>query len=294
MIERRAGFCTAFFSKIEGEQMEQGKSRLAQEFEKKEEGRLVRLNKYISEAGLCSRREADRLIEAGRVQVDGKTAVSGQKVSDNQEILVDGKNISKEEEMVLLAVNKPRGVVCTTDKRWGDQTVEELIHYPKRVFYMGRLDKDSEGLLLMTNNGEILNKMMRAGNYHEKEYLVRVNRPVTEAFLSGMAKGGIPVQEQQTRPCKVEKTGERTFRIILTQGLNRQIRRMCEYFGYQVVKLKRIRIMNIMLGDLPTGSYREISREEQEELYRRIQGSSNQPVRENRGRREEWKKKDSE
>lgn len=294
MIERRAGFCTAFFSKIEGEQMEQGKSRLAQEFEKKEEGRLVRLNKYISEAGLCSRREADRLIEAGRVQVDGKTAVSGQKVSDNQEILVDGKSISKEEEMVLLAVNKPRGVVCTTDKRWGDQTVEELIHYPKRVFYMGRLDKDSEGLLLMTNNGEILNKMMRAGNYHEKEYLVRVNRPVTESFLSGMAKGGIPVQEQQTRPCKVEKTGERTFRIILTQGLNRQIRRMCEYFGYQVVKLKRIRIMNIMLGDLPTGSYREISREEQEELYRRIQGSSNQPVRENRGRREEWKKKDSE
>ena len=294
MIERRAGFCTAFFSKIEGEQMEQGKSRLAQEFEKKEEGRLVRLNKYISEAGLCSRREADRLIEAGRVQVDGKTAVSGQKVSDNQEILVDGKSISKEEEMVLLAVNKPRGVVCTTDKRWGDQTVEELIHYPKRVFYMGRLDKNSEGLLLMTNNGEILNKMMRAGNYHEKEYLVRVNRPVTEAFLSGMAKGGIPVQEQQTRPCKVEKTGERTFRIILTQGLNRQIRRMCEYFGYQVVKLKRIRIMNIMLGDLPTGSYREISREEQEELYRRIQGSSNQPVRENKGRREEWKKKDSE
>ena len=128
--------------------------------------------------------------------------------------------------------------MCTTDKRWGDQTVEELIHYPKRVFYMGRLDKDSEGLLLMTNNGEILNKMMRAGNYHEKEYLVRVNRPVTEAFLSGMAKGDIPVQEQQTRPCKVEKTGERTFRIILTQGLNRQIRRMCEYFGYQVVKLK--------------------------------------------------------
>lgn len=294
MIERRAGFCTAFFSKIEGEQMEQGKSRLAQEFEKREKGQLVRLNKYISEAGLCSRREADRLIEAGRVQVDGKTAVPGQKVSDNQEILVDGKSISKEEEMVLLAVNKPRGVVCTTDKRWGDQTVEELIHYPKRVFYMGRLDKDSEGLLLMTNNGEILNKMMRAGNYHEKEYLVRVNRPVTEAFLSEMAKGGIPVQEQQTRPCKVKKTGERTFRIILTQGLNRQIRRMCEYFGYQVVKLKRIRIMNIMLGDLPTGSYREISREEQEELYRRIQGSSNQPVRENRGRREEWKKKDSE
>lgn len=137
MIERRAGFCTAFFSKIEGEQMEQGKSRLAQEFEKREKGQLVRLNKYISEAGLCSRREADRLIEAGRVQVDGKTAVSGQKVSDNQEILVDGKSISKEEEMVLLAVNKPRGVVCTTDKRWGDQTVEELIHYPEKGLLYG-------------------------------------------------------------------------------------------------------------------------------------------------------------
>ena len=274
--------------------MEQEKSRLEQEFQKREKGQLVRLNKFISESGLCSRREADRLIEAGRVLVDGSVAVSGQKVSEKQEVLVDGKHISKEEEMVLLAVNKPRGVVCTTDKRWGDQTVEELIHYPKRVFYMGRLDKDSQGLLLMTNNGEILNKMMRAGNYHEKEYLVRVDRTVTAGFLDGMAKGGIPVQDQLTRPCEVEKTGEKTFRIVLTQGLNRQIRRMCEYFGYQVVKLKRIRIMNIMLGDLPTGSYREISRDEQEELYRRIQGSSNQPVRENRGRREEWKKKDSE
>ena len=279
---------------MEGKKMEQEKSRLEQEFQKREKGQLVRLNKFISESGLCSRREADRLIEAGRVLVDGSVAVSGQKVSEKQKVLVDGKYISKEEEMVLLAVNKPRGVVCTTDKRWGDQTVEELIHYPKRVFYMGRLDKDSQGLLLMTNNGEILNKMMRAGNYHEKEYLVRVDRTVTAGFLDGMAKGGIPVQDQLTRPCEVEKTGEKTFRIVLTQGLNRQIRRMCEYFGYQVVKLKRIRIMNIMLGDLPTGSYREISREEQEELYRRIQGSSNQPVRENRGRREEWKKKDSE
>lgn len=274
--------------------MEQEKSRLEQEFQKREKGQLVRLNKFISESGLCSRREADRLIEAGRVLVDGSVAVSGQKVSENQEVLVDGKHISKEEEMVLLAVNKPRGVVCTTDKRWGDQTVEELIHYPKRVFYMGRLDKDSQGLLLMTNNGEILNKMMRAGNYHEKEYLVRVDRTVTAEFLDGMAKGGIPVQDQLTRPCEVEKTGEKTFRIILTQGLNRQIRRMCEYFGYQVVKLKRIRIMNITLGDLPSGSYREVSREEQEELYRRIQGSTNQSFGKNKGRREEWKKRDSE
>ena len=279
---------------MEGKKMEQEKSRLEQEFQKREKGQLVRLNKFISESGLCSRREADRLIEAGRVLVDGTVAVSGQKVSETHEVLVDGKHISKEEEMVLLAVNKPRGVVCTTDKRWGDQTVEELIHYPKRVFYMGRLDKDSQGLLLMTNNGEILNKMMRAGNYHEKEYLVRVDRTVTAEFLDGMAKGGIPVQDQLTRPCEVEKTGDRTFRIILTQGLNRQIRRMCEYFGYQVVKLKRIRIMNITLGDLPSGSYREVSRKEQEELYRRIQGSTNQPFGKNKGRREEWKKRDSE
>ena len=177
--------------------------------------------------------------------------------------------------MVLLAVNKPRGVVCTTDKRWGDQTVEELIHYPKRVFYMGRLDKDSEGLLLMTNNGEILNKMMRAGNYHEKEYLVRVNRPVTEAFLSGMAKGGIPVQEQQTRPCNVEKTGERTFRIILTQGLNRQIRRMCEALGYQVQTLKRVRMLNITLDGLKTGEYREVTVAERQKLEDILNGKKN-------------------
>ena len=256
--------------------MEQGKSRLAQEFEKKEEGRLVRLNKYISEAGLCSRREADRLIEAGRVQVDGKTAVSGQKVSDNQEILVDGKSISKEEEMVLLAVNKPRGVVCTTDKRWGDQTVEELIHYPKRVFYMGRLDKDSEGLLLMTNNGDIINKMMRAGNYHEKEYKVTVDHEITADFLEKMASG-VEILDTVTRPCRVEKIGTYTFRIILTQGLNRQIRRMCEALGYQVKKLKRERIMNIRLGNLKEGMYRELTDEELDTLYDMIQDSYSAP-----------------
>ena len=247
--------------------MEQGKSRLAQEFEKREKGQLVRLNKYISEAGLCSRREADRLIEAGRAQVDGKTAVPGQKVSDNQEILVDGKSISKEEEMVLLAVNKPRGVVCTTDKRWGDQTVEELIHYPKRVFYMGRLDKDSEGLLLMTNNGEILNKMMRAGNYHEKEYVVTVDKPVTDDFIKKMSTG-VRILDQVTRPCKVTKVKKHVFNIVLTQGLNRQIRRMCGELGYNVQKLKRIRIMNIELGNLPVGQYRKVTDSELKELMR--------------------------
>lgn len=199
--------------------------------------------------------------------------------------------------MVLLAVNKPRGVVCTTDKRFGDVTVEELIAYPKRVFYMGRLDKESEGLLLMTNNGEILNKMMRAGNYHEKEYRVTVNQAVTEEFLRGMAKGGIPVLDQKSRPCLVKRISEKSFCIVLTQGLNRQIRRMCEYFGYRVVRLERIRIMNIMLGELKAGEYRQVTREEQEELYRRIRNSSNQPW-DQRGnqkdRRERWKKKDSE
>ena len=263
--------------------MEQEKSRLEQEFQKREKGQLVRLNKFISESGLCSRREADRLIEAGRVLVDGSVAVSGQKVSEKQEVLVDGKHISKEEEMVLLAVNKPRGVVCTTDKRWGDQTVEELIHYPKRVFYMGRLDKDSQGLLLMTNNGEILNKMMRAGNYHEKEYLVRVDRTVTAEFLDGMAKGGIPVQDQLTRPCEVEKTGDKTFRIILTQGLNRQIRRMCQYLGYEVQKLKRIRIMNLTLDGIKEGEYREITAREWEELNRLLVSSSSETVIETGG-----------
>ena len=174
-----------------------------------------------------------------------------------------------------------------------ENNIIDYLHYPKRIYPVGRLDKDSEGLILLTNDGELGNEILRARNFHEKEYIVTVNRPVTDEFLRGMA-GGVPILDTITRKCKVEKLDKRKFRIVLTQGLNRQIRRMCEYFGYQVVKLKRIRIMNIMLGDLPTGSYREISREEQEELYRRIQGSSNQPVRENRGRREEWKKKDSE
>ena len=250
---------------MEGKKMEQEKSRLEQEFQKREKGQLVRLNKFISESGLCSRREADRLIEAGRVLVDGSVAVSGQKVSEKQEVLVDGKHISKEEEMVLLAVNKPRGVVCTTDKRWGDQTVEELIHYPKRVFYMGRLDKDSQGLLLMTNNGEILNKMMRAGNYHEKEYLVTINKPVTLEFLNAM-RSGVPILDTVTRPCTVKKVSHDTFRIVLTQGLNRQIRRMCEALGCRVTFLKRLRVMNVELGDLQPGEYREVKGKEREAL----------------------------
>lgn len=249
-------------------------NRMQKEFtDRIKSGEEVRLNKYLSEAGVCSRREADRLVAAGRVMVDGQKAVTGMKISAPQRVSVDGKDIHRETEMILLAVNKPVGVVCTTDKKWGDKTVEELIHYPKRVFSVGRLDKESEGLLLMTNNGDILNKIMKAGNYHEKEYEVTIDGPVTGAIIKKMTAGGIPVLEQKTRPCKIVKTGARSFRIILTQGLNRQIRRMCEYCGCKVVKLKRIRIMNILLGELKTGEYRQVSQKEIEELYRQLKHS---------------------
>lgn len=248
---------------------------MEKEFAGREEGCQVRLNKYLSEAGVCSRREADRLIEAGKVLVDGKPAVPGTRVTEKQEILLDGKPVSREKQMVLLAVNKPAGVVCTTDKRWGDKTVEELLNYPKRVFYVGRLDKDSEGLLLMTNNGDILNKIMKAGNYHEKEYEVTVDKPVTPEFIRAMSSGGIPILDTFARPCRVEKTGRNSFRIILTQGLNRQIRRMCEYLGFRVVKLLRVRIMNICLGKLKPGEYRELTDKELETLYEKLKSSKN-------------------
>lgn len=254
-------------------------NRMQQEFDAKEGRAQVRLNKYLGEAGICSRREADRLIEAGRVTVNGQTARMGEKVHPGDTVLVDGKPCVREEEMILLAVNKPMGVVCTTDKRWGDKTVEDMLDYPKRVFSVGRLDKDSEGLLLMTNNGDILNKIMRAGNYHEKEYVVTVDKPVTEELIRKMAAGGIPVLDQVTRPCQVEKAGKNTFRIILTQGLNRQIRRMCEYCGCRVIRLRRVRIMNIRLGSLKPGTYRKVTDEEIEVLYEMLKNSDNRPVR---------------
>ena len=241
-----------------------------------EEG--VRINKYLSEAGVCSRREADRQIEAGNVEIDGVKAEMGTKVFPGQKVLFQGKPVSKEEEMILLAFHKPVGVVCTTEKREKNNVVD-YINYPKRIYPVGRLDKDSEGLLLMTNNGEIVNKMMRAGNRHEKEYLVTVNKPVTVPFLRGLA-GGVPLVElnETTRKCFVEQTGKRQFRIILTQGLNRQIRRMCEYFGYRVEKLVRVRIMNIELGNLKSGTYREVTKEEYEGLLALIKDSSNTTV----------------
>lgn len=238
----------------------------------------IRINKFLSEAGVCSRREADRQIAEGNVAVDGRTAEVGTRVLPGQSVTFCGRQVSKEEEMILLALYKPVGIVCTAEKREKNNVIDYL-HYPKRVYPVGRLDKDSEGLLLLTNNGDIVNKMMRAGNMHEKEYIVTVNRPVTDSFLRGLA-GGVPLRELgvTTRKCKVERTGKCEFRIILTQGLNRQIRRMCEYFGYRVVKLVRVRIMNIELGNLEKGKYRAVTAEEYGKLQKTLRTSSNETV----------------
>lgn len=236
----------------------------------------VRLNKFLSEAGVCSRREADRLVAAGKVTVDGNIADVGMRIFPGQEVKVGNKVVARQEKMVLLAVNKPRGIVCTEERRERDSIVR-FLNYPTRITYIGRLDKESEGLLLMTNNGDIINKIMRAGNEHEKEYIVKVDRPLTPEFLRQMADG-VPILDTVTRRCKVEEVGKYTFRIILTQGLNRQIRRMCEALGYRVTSLKRIRIMNIELGNLRPGEYREVTEEEWEELKRRIAHSSSAPI----------------
>ena len=244
-------------------------NKIREEFLRKKEP--VRLNKYLSEAGVCSRREADRLIETGRVTVDGKTAQTGMKIIPGQEVRVGKKLVSKGDEMVVLAVNKPRGIVCTEEKRERNSIVR-FLDYPIRVTYIGRLDKDSRGLLLMTNNGDIINRMMRASNYHEKEYKVTVDKEVTDEFLEKMA-GGVPILDTVTRPCRVRKIGKYTFSIILTQGLNRQIRRMCEALGYEVKDLLRVRVMNIRLGSLKEGEYRELTDEELDELYSLIQES---------------------
>lgn len=244
-------------------------NRIREEFLQKKEP--VRLNKYLSEAGVCSRREADRLIEMGRVTVDGKTAQTGMRVIPGQKVCVGKRIVSKKDEMVVLAVNKPRGIVCTEEKRERNSIVR-FLDYPIRVTYIGRLDKDSRGLLLMTNNGDITNRMMRASNHHEKEYKVTVDREITDEFLKKMA-AGVPILDTVTRPCKVRKIGKYTFSIILTQGLNRQIRRMCEALGYEVKDLLRVRVMNIRLGSLKEGEYRELTDAELEELYEMIQDS---------------------
>ena len=238
-------------------------NRIKEEFLQKSEP--VRLNKYLSEAGVCSRREADRLIESGKVTVDGKKAETGMKIFPGQTVKVGRKVVSKQDEMIVLAVNKPRGIVCTEERRERNSIVR-FLNYPVRVTYVGRLDKDSRGLLLMTNNGDIINQMMRAANGHEKEYKVTVDREIDDEFVQRMS-AGVPILDTVTRPCKVQKIGKYTFSIILTQGLNRQIRRMCEALGYEVKDLVRLRIMNIRLGSLKEGEYRKLTDSELEQLY---------------------------
>jgi 23S rRNA pseudouridine2604 synthase len=225
----------------------------------------MRLNKYLSDAGYCSRREADRLISEGKVTVDGKTAQTGMRVTGDQLVKVCGKTVSRGDELVLIALNKPRGIVCTTDRRREKNNIVDYMKYPVRIYPVGRLDKDSEGLILLTNDGSIVNHILKARTFHEKEYIVTVDKALTDDFLKDMA-GGVSLEETVTRPCKVKKISDHTFSIILTQGLNRQIRRMCAALGYKVVRLKRIRIMNIRLGSLKTGRWRHVTAEEIEEL----------------------------
>lgn len=234
----------------------------------------IRINKFLSEAGVCSRREADRMIEAGKVTVDGIPAEMGTRVLPGQRVCINGKPVRTEEEDILLVVNKPIGIVCTTAEFDKDNIVD-FINYPKRIYPIGRLDKDSSGLILMTNQGELVNKILRGGNHHEKEYMVRVNRPVTPEFVEAMEAGVVLDDGVKTLPCRVEKTGGYSFRIILMQGLNRQIRRMCDALGYRVSNLKRIRVMNIELGDLRVGSWRKVTPEEYAELRRRLETSTN-------------------
>ena len=245
-------------------------NQIQKEFQQKTEP--VRLNKYLSEAGVCSRREADRLIASGRVTVDGRPGETVMKVCPGQKVCIGKKVVSRQEEMVLLAVNKPVGIVCTEERRERNSIIRYL-DYPVRITYIGRLDKDSRGLLLMTNNGDIINQIMRSANRHEKEYKVTVDREVTRDFLNRMA-AGVPILDTVTRPCQVQKIGKYTFSIILTQGMNRQIRRMCEALGYQVKDLVRTRILNIRLGNLKEGEYRQVTDEELNELYENIRGSS--------------------
>lgn len=239
------------------------------------EENLKRLNKFLSEAGVCSRRQADRYIETGRVTINGVIPEMGTKVAPTDEVHVDGKLIEgKKEAFVYLAFNKPVGVVCTTDTRVEKDNIIDYIKYHKRIFPIGRLDKPSEGLILLTDDGDIVNKILRASNNHEKEYIVTVDKPISQTFIERMS-GGIPLDElnQTTKPCVVKKLGTYEFSIILTQGLNRQIRRMCEYLTYEVETLKRVRIMNINL-DVPLGTHRELTEAEMKTLNLLLEDST--------------------
>ena len=233
----------------------------------------TRINKYLSEVGFCSRRAADKLLEEGRITVNGVVPELGTKISDEDIVEVDGKPIRESQEKpIYIAFNKPVGIVCTTDTKRERDNIIEYINHPKRIFPIGRLDKPSEGLILLTNDGDIVNKILRAQNNHEKEYLVRVDKPLNTKFLDKM-RNGVPILDTVTKKCEVERIDDMTFRIVLTQGLNRQIRRMCEFLGYEVKKLKRIRIMNIKL-DLPLGKWRDLTEEELALLTISLDGST--------------------
>ncbi len=242
--------------------------------------KLIRINKYLSEVGYCSRRAADKLIDAGRVTINGKVPEMGTKVSSGDIVEVDGKLISKrKQDHIYLAFNKPIGIVCTTDTRVEKDNIIDFINYPKRIFPIGRLDKPSEGLILLTDDGDIVNKILRASNNNEKEYIVTVDKPISQTFIERMANG-IPILDKVTKKCKVEKLSSQKFKIILTQGLNRQIRRMCEYLNYEVTALKRTRIMNVKL-DIAVGEYRDLSKDELKALNHLIEDSAksyNNPI----------------
>ncbi|MGB0367527.1 MAG: 23S rRNA pseudouridine(2604) synthase RluF [Flavobacteriaceae bacterium] len=237
------------------------------------ERQAVRINKYLSEIGYCSRRAADKLIQEGRIKVNGKPVEMGLKVSPVDEITVDGIVVDQAgDKPVYIAFNKPVGIVCTTDTRVEKDNIIDYINFPTRIFPIGRLDKPSEGLIFLTNDGDIVNKILRARNQHEKEYVVTVNRPITDEFIQKMA-AGVPILDTVTRPCEVKQTHKKEFRIILTQGLNRQIRRMCEYLDYRVVTLKRVRIMNVSL-DIGKGEWRHLTKKEMSEINRLVADSA--------------------
>jgi len=240
---------------------------------RKDNDKSESLNKYISGTGICSRREADEMIKKGRVKINGVLAVGGNRVLPGDKVTLDGKNLKHKPKTVYIAFNKPIGIVCTTDSRERDNIIDYIGH-KERLFPIGRLDKDSEGLIFLTNDGEIVNKILRAGNQHDKEYIVKVNAPMNHSFIKQMA-AGVPILDTVTKKCKVKKLNKVTFKIVLVQGLNRQIRRMCEYLGYEVTELKRVRIMNVKLGKLPVGKWRRLQRKEVSELQRMVKDSSN-------------------
>ncbi|CAH1222148.1 Dual-specificity RNA pseudouridine synthase RluF [Paenibacillus plantiphilus] len=230
----------------------------------------MRINKFISETGYCSRREADKLVEGGRVTINGKLAELGSQAELGDDVRINGKRVGEQKEHVYIALNKPVGITSTTESHIRGNIVDYIGH-EERIFPIGRLDKDSEGLILLTNDGDIVNRILRAEGRHEKEYVVTVNRPITQPFLKGMSEG-VRILGSMTLPCKITKEGDRVFRIILTEGKNRQIRRMCTAFGFQVVKLRRVRIMNIHLGDLRIGKWRDLTKGEMSELFATLEG----------------------